>query len=624
MNKQYSLKQMLIQMILASWILPLILAAVITSVVVARAIDTQTMETASSNASAAAELCAEMIDVAIGSSRRASYDGTIAKAYQAFSKSGQLVDFYFKANIYLSENYRFDDNFLFANLAFYRSDDTFSDLLQSANLYALNQSLFPRQGFTTALDAYHFYLERDRAQILERAMKLGTYIGFVTIDERVYMYRNLYLEGSRPTAALITMMNTSHWFSSIAKVPWSRRISLLISDAGITVQGDPLDVRELSRQLAFAGSKTNILRVSEFNIFKPSTYSPLNYLVGEIRSQDYLFSYAIEADNSILMREVAKYQYGILALVLLVIPFLLVSAKFFSKNIAAPIEILIKASEDIQKGNFGLRAETGGKSLEFAQLTQAFNDMSSQLRSQMEKLYMEELKLQDARIKALQSQINPHFLGNTLEIINWEARLGNNAKVSRMLESLSTMLDAAMGRSGDHTIRLSEELMYIDAYLYIISERFGKRLKIIKEVDESLLDCHVPRLILQPVMENAIEHGAAVKQKGEIILRVYSREGMLLLEVENDSPLSSQDEAKIKRLLSASQVAGGERLGSTRLGIKNTNERLKMIFGDESGLAVTGTPSGSTLSRISIQLSELSNRKQGIANSAIQNEGAKL
>jgi two-component system sensor histidine kinase YesM len=617
---------MLIRIILASWILPLILAAVTTSFIVARAIDRQTMETASNTAYASAELCTEIIDVAVGSSRRASYDATLAKAYQELYKSGAYVNFYSQANTYLTENYQFDDNFMFSSLSFYPSEDSFGALLERANLYALNHYLFPRLGFSTALEAYHRYLEEDKGKIMEKSASLGTYIGFMNCDDRIYMFRNLYLkgtsptylQGSSPTAVLVTMMNTSHWFSSIASVPWSKSISLQLNSATILVRGEPLDVSGLLAKTRQSGL-TNILRISGFNILDPSTYTPVNYLVGEVQSNDYTLSYAVEADNSILMREVGRYQYGILAIVLLVIPFLVVSVRFFSKNIAAPIGILIQASEEIKKGKFGLKAACGGDSAEFYQLTSAFNDMSTQLRAQMERLYLEELKLQDAKIKALQSQINPHFLGNTLEIINWEARLGNTAKVSRMLESLSTMLDAAMGRSGDHTIRLSEEMMYVDAYLYIIGERFGKRLKVLKEIDPSLLDCSVPRLILQPVMENAIEHGAAVKHRGEIILRVYGDGQTLTLEVENDSCLKKEDELRIAGLLDSRVIpAGGEAIGSTRLGIRNTNERLKMIYGEDSGLTVTGTENGHTLSRIRICFNELNNRKQQITNSAIQ------
>ena len=109
--------------------------------------------------------------------------------------------------------------------------------------------------------------------------------------------------------------------------------------------------------------------------------------------------------------------------------------------------------------------------------------MSGQLQSQFEHIYREELALRDARIMALQSQINPHFLNNTLEIINWEARMAGDVKVCGMLEALSTILTAAMDRDKRATVHLSQELMYVDAYLYIIKERLGKRLTVHKQID---------------------------------------------------------------------------------------------------------------------------------------------
>ena len=120
---------------------------------------------------------------------------------------------------------------------------------------------------------------------------------------------------------------------------------------------------------------------------------------------------------------------------------------------------------------------------------------------------------------ALQNQINPHFLNNTLEIINWEARLADDVKVCQMLEALSTMLSAAMDRKHRPLIHLSEEMMYVDAYLFIIRERLGKRLTVEKEISPETLDCYVPRLVLQPLLENAVEHGINPVQKGTIIVR---------------------------------------------------------------------------------------------------------
>ena len=142
--------------------------------------------------------------------------------------------------------------------------------------------------------------------------------------------------------------------------------------------------------------------------------------------------------------------------------------------------------------------------------------MSGRLKYQFDHIYEEELALKDARIMALQSHINPHFMNNTLEIINWEARLAGNDKVSEMISSLGTLLDAALDRKKQPEVPLKEELTYVKAYLFIMKERFGKRLEVTLEIPEELYQEKVPRLILQPVIENAIAHGVQVQGTGKV------------------------------------------------------------------------------------------------------------
>ena len=145
-----------------------------------------------------------------------------------------------------------------------------------------------------------------------------------------------------------------------------------------------------------------------------------------------------------------------------------------------------------------------------------FVQNQGRLKYQFDHIYEEELDLKDARIMALQSHINPHFMNNTLEIINCEARLAGNDKVSEMISSLGTLLDAALDRKKQPEVPLKEELTYVTAYLFIMKERFGKRLEVTLEIPEELYQEKVPRLILQPVIENAIAHGVQVQGTGKV------------------------------------------------------------------------------------------------------------
>ncbi|MBR4993643.1 MAG: histidine kinase, partial [Lachnospiraceae bacterium] len=195
-----------------------------------------------------------------------------------------------------------------------------------------------------------------------------------------------------------------------------------------------------------------------------------------------------------------------------------------------------------------------------------------------------------------QSQINPHFLNNTLEIINWESRMNGNIKVSSMIEALSVMLNATMNRRKQRMISLSEELSYVDAYLLIIKQRLGTRLQVKKEIDHSLLTLEVPRLIIQPIIENAVEHGMDKRNRGEVELKVYREEDKLHIDVINNGVLTDEDKAKIEYLLGNDVDEDKER--SVSLGIRNVNRRIKIIYGEEYGLSIYSNEEGYTVSSI--------------------------
>lgn len=261
---------------------------------------------------------------------------------------------------------------------------------------------------------------------------------------------------------------------------------------------------------------------------------------------------------------------------------------------------IMLGAEEIKQGNYGLQITDSGNSLEFDSLEKSFNAMSMELKHQFEQIYVEELELKDAQIMALQSQINPHFLNNTLEIINWDCRLAGNIKASSMIEALSVMLNATMNRKKQNMIPLSEELSYVDAYLLIIQQRFGTRLQIKKNIDHSILWVEVPRLIIQPIIENAVEHGMDPKNRGRVNLDIYAVENKVHIDVTNNGVMTDADRKKIKELLSADFKEEGAK--STSLGIRNVNRRLKIIYGEECGLTITSNEEGFTVSTIIIDM----------------------
>ncbi len=231
--------------------------------------------------------------------------------------------------------------------------------------------------------------------------------------------------------------------------------------------------------------------------------------------------------------------------------------------------------------------------------------MSEKLSEQFNKIFLEEIALRDANIHALQSQINPHFLNNTLEIINWEARIQGADKVSTMIEALATMMSATMDRNRQSLITLSEELEYVKAYIYIIECRYRDRFTYSEEIDKSLLSVKVPRLIIQPVIENAVEHNATEDGRRSvrmIIEGTANGESVdMRIKIINPGVPSEEDMEKISELLTDDMDIKPMEERATRIGIRNVQRRLKILFGPESGLSIEPDGNGNTISTIFVK-----------------------
>ena len=175
-----------------------------------------------------------------------------------------------------------------------------------------------------------------------------------------------------------------------------------------------------------------------------------------------------------------------------------------------------------------------------------------------------------------------------------------------MIESLCVLLKTVMNRKGRSFVSLQEEIRCVDAYLDIARQRFGEGLFVTKDVDADLLQYPVPNFILQPIVENAVEHGGTRKGKTRIGIRAYRTDsGDLVLEIEDDGRLTDIGREKIKAILEDNADAGqnGESLPAEarrELGLRNVNRRLKILCGSDSGISLESGEDGCTIFRIRI------------------------
>lgn len=564
-NRQ--LKWSMIKMLAAGWFLPFLLISIMLLFFVSKRMDRQLQNTIMTSADKSIELCELRLKQAMESSKEASYQPMLKEGYARYLQDGDDVKLNRTASNFIIQHYRVNTDF---NLTY---------------LYFIHD---PENACMTYQDYYDAKAFMDYAleEVMELSRDLDTSIAFVNIHGRMYMVRNIVDSNFRPFAVLTMELNVEDMFGGLRAIWGFHEGDVFIDDVSVfgVYEEDPC-----------------LTLIEEKDMEKPHYYhrGEKAYIYMRLDSGWHKTAYAVTLDESVIAGETVVLRYLLIMLAVFMIPLIIVVFVFFHQSVNKPIGALRDAYKEIEKEHYGFHVKTDTRHEEFADLDEAFNSMSDKLQYQFEKIYLEELALRDANIMALQSQINPHFLNNTLEIINWEARMAENYKISAMIESLSTMLEATMNRGRKQLIPLSEEMSYAEAYLYIISRRFGEKLSITKEIDENCLQVMVPQLIVQPILENAIEHGVNFAGKGKIRIRISREEDRLFIEVMNNGKLTDKDREKIAQLLGEKDV---RETRSVSLGIQNVNKRLKLLYGGDCGLTIKSDKDGYTVSTIIVKI----------------------
>lgn len=579
--RRKSLLWSMLFLLLFGWFLPLLLTNGIMSTMATRKVHTHIDRSVTSSMEKAAEIMELQLAESETASKNASYLNVIREAYLTYLEGGSRRDFQTTIFTFLEQQYMFNKNCQSVNLVFREYPDDI--------YYTYNNST---GGTYRDITYFKTYVAED---LLEEMDDLDTRTELRSYDGRLYMIRNLVDYKFHPFAILAIELNEESLMESLKSV-WGYENAMVYLDGTYALSlegGDSLHYgEEQQNQLAENGS---------FIEHASGRQNP--YVYKRLKLYHSTLDCVVELDRSAIYAEITtiRYVYGILAV--FAVPLVFIIYNFLNKWVNRPVQDLIKVFDVVRAGEYGTQIENMANSEEFYHMEESFNYMSSQLKQQFDKIYMEEIALRDAKIMALQSQINPHFLNNTLEIINWEARLNGNMRVSQMIEALSTMLEATMNRKADPYNTVAEEMEYVDAYLYIITQRYGEKFTCRKEIDESLLNYKIPRLIVQPIAENAIEHGMSITREGELVIRLYrKREDLLCIEIENNRALSEEDQAKIHKLLN--EEPNPQKEHRVSLGIRNVDQRLRMMYGPECGLFITNNKNNHTVSTILVKIDE--------------------
>jgi two-component system, sensor histidine kinase YesM len=255
-----------------------------------------------------------------------------------------------------------------------------------------------------------------------------------------------------------------------------------------------------------------------------------------------------------------------------------------SKPLVESIHTLRRAMGKVEKGNFEQRVTIHSND-EIGDLGNGFNLMINEIDRLVSEVYKTSLREKEAEIRALQSQMNPHFLYNTLESINMLAITKGNLDVSDMVSSLGKLLRYTIDNSSK-IITLDEELSFIRSYVAIQKVRIGENLQYSEDIDPTLHNVLLPKLVLQPFVENAIVHGI-VQQGGHIFIKAYVESGLLKISIsDNGKGITELELTKLKRLIENQQHISSEKHNG--IALSNVHERLQLLYGKPYGVTVDG------------------------------------
>ena len=555
---QHSLRAQLGLIVLLCYLIPVVLLGVFTGSLLLHRLEDQTRAALTSGAEQAWTLAEQNVERTLELARDATYDGELTNMWQEWS-SGTIGD---------AEYIRLCRNYLERK---YSREQLLSF---SAFFPVRNPEIFLYVHGGTAENPDVFRELRNTVQAMGET--LDTRCRFISLDGRTCLVRNLLDLRMERFGMLILGVDSDRLFRPLTGLErdWNAEVRIRLDAVGNT------------------GGDWENLRPGLTDDGKEKLY--YTRLSGE---DENALDMMLIMDRHEQYREIYTFRYRLLIMSLLLIPIMLLIGVYLRRRIVKPVSLLSDASRRIEAGELGVTVPLNSGD-ELGRLGDAFSHMSLRMKDLIEKTYKEEIELKNAQILALQSRINPHFINNALEDINWQARIEGSESISSMVTSLSVLLNATMARENRRMVTLREEMEVAEAYIFFIQQRFGEDLTVEREIGETAPDGVLPLLTIQPLLENAVEHGIAPAGGGTIILRCALEEARMHIEIVNTGRGTAEEDRERIRAALEGRPTG------KHLGLANIVNRLRLIYGDSVAIRVdTGEP-GRTSVQIDIPQEE--------------------
>ncbi|KFN05910.1 HAMP domain-containing protein [Paenibacillus macerans] len=445
------------------------------------------------------------------------------------------------------------------------------DEVQSIQLYSLKPYLFQSS------DPPLTELSREEWRSLQKNegnliwMDPEPLVPAVTAGSSVYDMDNLKKSGY-----FVLHLREKALYSIYGSIQLGKQGELyIINQGGVIISHGDKELINTRPSAAYIGQVLSGGKQGSFKTALNNQNAVVNYrMIGETGWRIVSVIPATEYENlSILLKNWMLVLFAIFITVAVILSYIV------SNSISKPIRQLSAVMKNVEGARLDARFVYNSRN-EIGLLSRNFNRMVDRINHLVNKVYQEELLKQQSQLKYLMFQINPHFLFNTLETINWLARIQGAPEVGKLSKALGDLMRE--GIKGKDFIPLVSEIGNVEKYVYIQKHRFGDKFEVDTDIDPNALSLSVPRFILQPLVENAIVHGLELAMdKGFIEIRGYFEQGRLLLTVSDNG--GGMEPAKLEEIRS---VLDGGPADTAGIGLLNVHQRIQLHYGKEYGLRV--------------------------------------
>jgi two-component system sensor histidine kinase YesM len=402
-----------------------------------------------------------------------------------------------------------------------------------------------------------------------------------------------YLHGSQPMAAAALDMDLKAMEKTLLQINRDDLVSIVIMDEHGTMiagnLGDAGQMNEEDNTFQLGGLSSKALLSHSGNVMQFRSSQNQNWTVRKYPASHFnwtILSLYNDSLNKRSLKHIEPYYFGLLAMGLVLSA---IAAGILARFIRKPLGNLMTKMKLVKQGFLDIPLVINRKD-EFGELSRTFDQMIKQINELVENLRSNKELKRELEIQVLQSQINPHFLYNTLGSIGNVVRLGEVQHVDPIIKSLIKILEYGIGDVAEK-VTLRDELMNVRDYIFIQNIRYSSEFTVIEDITEELYDFPVFRMLLQPIVENSMFHGySGGRVPGQIRIRAAYADGHVEVEVQ-DYGIGMNERQRELLLIPGHQVKPDKR---KRIGLINIHQRIQLNYGEAYGLEIRSESGGGT------------------------------